>query len=163
MDKMYNVFTTKYEKISMKLISPAAIITNDGEYRTDLAMWDTGANCTCISQKIVRELNLKSIGREDIHTPSGVDIQSKYLVDLFLPNNVRITNLTVFDSDIDNQGIDILIGMDVITKGDFAISNYDGKTVFTFRIPSIAVTDYIQELSDAVNKEMNNSSKQDTP
>lgn len=163
MDKMYNVFTTKYEKISMELISPAAIITNDGEYRTDLAMWDTGANCTCISQKIVRELNLKSIGREDIHTPSGVDIQSKYLVDLFLPNNVRITNLTVFDSDIDNQGIDILIGMDVITKGDFAISNYDGKTVFTFRIPSVAVTDYIQELSDAINKEVNNNSKQDTP
>lgn len=163
MDKMYNVFTTKYEKISMELISPAAIITNDGEYRTDLAMWDTGANCTCISQKIVRELNLKSIGREDIHTPSGVDIQSKYLVDLFLPNNVRITNLTVFDSDIDNQGIDILIGMDVITKGDFAVSNYDGKTVFTFRIPSVAVTDYIQELSDAINKEVNSDNKKDTP
>lgn len=52
--------------------------------------------------------------------------------------------------------------MDVITKGDFAISNYDGKTVFTFRIPSIAVTDYIQELSDAVNKEVNKNSKHDT-
>ena len=28
---------------------------------------------------------------------------------------------------------DVLIGMDIIGLGDFAVSNYRGKTTFTFR------------------------------
>jgi hypothetical protein len=31
---------------------------------------------------------------------------------------------------------DVLIGMDVIGVGDFAVSNYEDKTQFTFRHPS---------------------------
>jgi uncharacterized protein YecA (UPF0149 family) len=38
--------------------------------------------------------------------------------------------------------------MDVITRGDFTISNYQGKTVMTFRIPSIEKIDYVQQKSD---------------
>lgn len=40
------------------------------------------------------------------------------------------------DSEIGKQGIDVLIGMDIISNGDFAISNYEGRTQFSFRIPS---------------------------
>ncbi len=37
---------------------------------------------------------------------------------------------------------DILIGMDVITMCDFAITNKCGNTVFSFDIPSTHRTDY---------------------
>ena len=37
---------------------------------------------------------------------------------------------------------DMLIGMDIITLCDFAITNKDGKTTFSFDIPSSRVTDY---------------------
>ena len=40
---------------------------------------------------------------------------------------------------------DILIGMDVITMCDFAITNKGGKTVFSFDIPSTRITDYTTE------------------
>jgi hypothetical protein len=46
------------------------------------------------------------------------------------------------DSEIGNQGIDVLIGMDIISLGDFAISNFDGKTQFSFRIPSQRHVEY---------------------
>jgi len=38
-----------------------------------------------------------------------------------------------------------LIGMDIIGKGDFAVTNKDGKTTFTFRIPSIECIDFVKQ------------------
>ena len=42
---------------------------------------------------------------------------------------------------------DVLIGMDVITMRDFAITNRDGKTKMTFRVPSTVSYDYVQEIN----------------
>jgi uncharacterized protein YecA (UPF0149 family) len=36
--------------------------------------------------------------------------------------------------------------MDVIARGDFALSNFNGKTTFSYRIPSVARTDYVKLL-----------------
>ena len=66
-------------------------------------------------------------------------------MDLLLPNNVHVPDVPVVDTEIGDQGIDVLIGMDIISMGDFAVSNHDGKLVFTFRIPSIKTTDYVVE------------------
>lgn len=80
-----------------------------------------------------------------VHTPSGVGIMNKYMIDIILNNEVVVKNVPVMDSEIGNQGIDVLIGMDIITIGDFAVSNYRGKTQFTFRIPSQANIDFSKE------------------
>ena len=45
--------------------------------------------------------------------------------------------------NIGAAGIGVLIGMDIITSGDFSVSNYNGKTVFTFRTPSQERIDYV--------------------
>ena len=37
--------------------------------------------------------------------------------------------------------------MDVINQGDFSVSNFEGKTVFSFRIPSKKTIDYVQEIN----------------
>lgn len=37
----------------------------------------------------------------------------------------------------------MLIGMDIINKGDFAVSNYQNKTVFSFRMPSESLMDFV--------------------
>ena len=39
-------------------------------------------------------------------------------------------------------GGDVLIGMDVITQGDFAVTNREGRTVFSFRVPSLIHLDF---------------------
>ncbi|MCK4911673.1 MAG: SEC-C domain-containing protein [Thermodesulfovibrionales bacterium] len=41
-----------------------------------------------------------------------------------------------------DMGGDILIGMDIMSKGDFAVSNHGGNTTFTFRMPSIEEIDF---------------------
>jgi hypothetical protein len=45
-----------------------------------------------------------------------------------------------------------LIGMDVINTGDFSISNYGGKTVFSFALPPFENRTDLLEKANAVNK-----------
>lgn len=108
-----------------------------------LALWDTGATSSCISEGVASQLKLVPTGYIPMHTPSGQNIAKTYLVDVTLPNDVHISNLKVCDSKIGDQGIGMLIGMDIINKGDFAVSNHQGKTVFSFRMPSESLMDFV--------------------
>ncbi len=138
-------FTTTYQGITDRLLNDIVIYTNDQKIVVK-AQWDTGANSSCISKEIALQLGLVPIGMAQIHTPAGTITVNRYLINITLPNNVNVENIIVNDSEIDSQGIGMLIGMDVIALGDFAISNYNGITVCSFRIPSQAQTDYVQQL-----------------
>ena len=91
-------------------------------------------------------MKLKNVGLRKAHTPSGFGEFKIYMVDVILPNNVVIPDLEVSESEIGLQGLGMLIGMDIMSKGDFALSNYNEKTKFTFRIPSKQHTDYVKEI-----------------
>ena len=82
----------------------------------------------------------------------GTINKNVYLIDLILPNAVSIPDPSVTEIDnpqdekgniIDNFGF--LIGMDIIGRGDFTITHFDGKTVMSFRIPSVLKVDYVDE------------------
>ena len=137
-------FTSKYTQLSNKLINEVNIIYN-GKSTMVKAQWDTGASSSCISHDVVSQLSLTPTGAKYIQTPSGLSQVNTYLVDVILPNNVYINDLVVCDSEIGAQGIGMLVGMDVINLGDFAVSNYADKTVFSFRIPSKKTTNYVIE------------------
>ena len=134
-------FVTAYTTISDVLMNTATV-RYDYQKSGGNAIWDTGASRTCISYEVVKSLNLTPIGKQDILTPSGLFTSNTYLVDIILLNNVTVPNVLVQDAEIGAQGISILIGMDIIGLGDFSVSNYNGKTVFTFRTPSQERIDY---------------------
>ncbi|MCM1186623.1 MAG: retroviral-like aspartic protease family protein [Lachnoclostridium sp.] len=136
-----SVFTEKYKTIQRKLIN-SAVVEFNGQFIPVKAQWDTGATGTCISKEIVTQLGLQPTGMIKVQTPSGIGTMNKYMVNLILNNEVRIMNLVVMDSEIGNQGIDVLIGMDIISVGDFAVSNFNGKTQFSFRMPSQEHVEY---------------------
>lgn len=138
-----SAFTCKSnEGIQNRLLSNVDIMDSD-KSMTAIALWDTGATGTCISYEVVKHLGLKPTGKKNIQTPSGKKEVFTYLVSVTLPNDVVIPDVEVCDSTIGDQGIGMLIGMDIITRGDFAVSNYEGKTVYSFRVPSITITDYV--------------------
>lgn len=116
------------------------------------AVWDTGATGTSISNILARSLALDNIGEIEVEGVTGSAICNKYLVSLYLPNGVVIPELEVSDCE-GNIGCDVLIGMDVITRGDFAVNNFYGNTTFTFRIPSLEVLDFTtQAPSTAISR-----------
>lgn len=144
MDRIY-AFTTSYNGISNKLINGATLLCGNKEYKTNVAQWDTGATHTCISERVVQELGLIPIGKVKMQTPSGNIDANEYRINIKLQNeDVLLENVYVIDSEIGKQGIDVLVGMNIISLGDFSVSNYEGRTVFSFRVPSIACTDYVK-------------------
>lgn len=111
------------------------------------AIWDTGASASVITQNVVNKCNLKPIGLVNVHTAGGLSQCNSYLVSLGLPNGVGFPALRVTEGQI--NGADVLIGMDVIASGDFAVSNFNGNTVFSYRIPSVTTTDFVLEVKQS--------------
>lgn len=67
-----------------------------------------------------------------------------YLVNLYLLNGVAFSEIHVTKAERLGDA-DILIGMSVITCGDFAVTNFKGRTKFSFRIPSLEHIDFVKD------------------
>jgi len=139
-----SAFTREYNGYSKRLETEANIEYKGNTVKVN-ALWDTGATNTCISTDVVSSLNLVPLGKQQIRTPSGAITVNTFMVDILLPNNVIAKNVAVCDSEIGKQNLGVLIGMDIICLGDFSVSNFNKKTVFTFRTPSQKKTDYVAE------------------
>lgn len=146
----YLAFTLKSTGRLFRLPSDALILSDTRDqskpYTPKLwsAIWDTGATKSCITQRVVDDLHLISVGRTSLGTAGGSIIADTYFVNIGLPNGMMIPNVLVSRADL-GQDIDVLIGMDIISLGDFSITNLNGKTTFTFRIPSISEVDFVDE------------------
>jgi uncharacterized protein YchJ len=77
------------------------------------------------------------------HTAAGIHRSNVYLVNAMLPNNVGFVNLRVTEGNLTGP-FDVLIGMDIIASGDFAITHNEGKTLFSFRVTSIGRIDFVK-------------------
>ena len=140
-------FTTSCNRHADRLINEAIIISGEEQMHTNFAQWDTGATGTCVSRAVIDRLGLIPIGQTMVRTPSGEKMAEMYIVDILLRNNVTVKDVRVIGSEIGVQNIDILIGMDIIGLGDFAVTKVGGITTFTFRIPSIQTIDFCKDLS----------------
>lgn len=101
------------------------------------ALWDTGATNSVITRTLAQKLGLKAIGEVESHHAGGSTRVPVYLINIYLPNGGVIGYAQVSEC-IETVGrFGILIGMDVISLGDFAISHVGGRTTFSFRIPSL--------------------------
>ncbi len=115
---------------------------------TYTAVWDTGATHSMISTKVVEGVGLSPSGKA---TVTGIGFNAEghsyltntYFVSFILPNNVGLVSVKVSEGGI--TGGDILIGMDIIGTGDFAISQKEGKTVWSFQFPPGNVIDFVPE------------------
>ncbi|MGC2192689.1 MAG: retropepsin-like aspartic protease [Candidatus Dormiibacterota bacterium] len=110
------------------------------------AIWDTGATNTAVTSDVVTALGIAPTGVAKTKTANGERVCNAYLVDVNLRNGVIFTNIPVTEATL--EGANVLIGMDIISQGDFAITNVDGKTTMSYRVPSIAEVDYVAEAPD---------------
>jgi hypothetical protein len=151
-------FTARSGAISLVLQSPVQVSEAFNPQssvprpvvQTYTAIWDTGATNTVITSKVVAELGLKPSGKVKVRGvgPAGTSQEhdsNTYLINILLPNNVNIVGVRVSENAVD--GCDVLIGMDVITTGDLAITNHNSKTTFSFRAPACEEIDFVSEIN----------------
>ena len=158
-------FTTRYDGRARVLsnqvgvflpVTPEEAKTQNIQLKEYLAIWDTGATHSAITKKVVDDLRLKPTGVRETRHADGKSINNTYLVNLLLPNkvmveSVRVTEVKLIpdDNTSDDKQPQLLIGMDIIGIGDFAVTNADGKTTFSFRVPSVEEIDFIPETQES--------------
>ena len=107
------------------------------------ALWDTGASGSVVTERVATACGLKPITMRKVYHAQGEGLAEVYLINLKIHDAVEFERVEVTRGIL--KGIDVLIGMDIITWGDFAITNKDQVTTFSFRIPSRSTIDYVKE------------------
>lgn len=152
MTKRTHSFTTSYNGLSNVLINEVNITkaydpSNPPEniiYKKFNAIWDTGATSTVVTENVVNECGLIPTGMTKVYTAGGENLTNTYYVNILLANKVEVYQVKVTEGKICGEA-NVLIGMDIINRDDFAVSNNDGKTVFSFRIPSVECIDFVKQ------------------
>jgi hypothetical protein len=138
MSKIYHyAFKHEYSGLSQGLITETEIISVSGVETKKIkvnALWDTGAMRSAVIPAVARNLNLIPIDRVKVKVINYTSIADLVKISIVLPNLITVSNINAAVCTLIN-GIDMLIGMDIITLGDLAISNSKGKTLFSFAIP----------------------------
>lgn len=141
---LYTYFHSTFDEISNRLFNELEI--NNGSLSIKVrTLWDTGASNSCISSNVVRKLSLAPNEKVHNYSISGVSECNAYIINIKLPNDILINDVLVPETQIDLQGFDVLIGMDIINLGDFYVSNFNGRTIFGFRYPSIKDIDFSEK------------------
>lgn len=130
---------TKYENRLVNVLQTEAkirsVLLNEAEWKTYTAIWDTGATHTAITERVVKECGLVPIGMARVRGAHGSKDVQTFIIDVMLPSEVMVGFVTASQLDGVVGSADVLIGMDIIALGDFAVGSKKGLTLFSFRIP----------------------------
>lgn len=149
-------FTVDYDSLVNAIIvnvgitplkSPETI--KDSEIVYFKALWDTGATNSVVTKDTAKKLGLVSIGKTKVFHAGGESTTNVFIVNIFLPNRI-IFPVKVTECD-DSTTFGLIIGMDIISRGDFSITNTNGRTAVSFRIPSLERIDYVKQAPKMLN------------
>lgn len=123
---------------------------NSKECINTYAIWDTGATNSVITKSTAETLGLIPISMAEVMGVHGSKVVPVYMVSITLENeNIsllsEVTECEELSADCDTG---MLVGMNIIGMGDFSISNFNGETTMTFRVPSLERIDYVSEINE---------------
>jgi len=153
--ELFRAFTLKFDGLSNRIVTPVGITPAfdpkdhpdkmPHEVTQKNALWDTGATASVLTKATVKELNLIPVGTTTVNHAGGSSQSNTYLVNVYLPNQVGIAGVLVSECDDIAGNFGAIIGMDIIARGDFSITNVGNKTWVSYRYPSIKGIDYVEE------------------
>jgi hypothetical protein len=127
-----------FSNTARRIVTDVIISNPDTQCRFKAkALWDTGATESGIGKECADKLMLKTIpGKErKVLTLDGYADRNLYCADLEIPNICKFNQHEfVGHETMLPQKIDIVIGMDIISKGKISIYTRDDKTVFEFEM-----------------------------
>ena len=137
MDKKHASLTYTHTELVDAILTPVEVFSDVYDeitsYLTD-ALWDTGAMLSVISPNVVKTLKLDIVDTISIAGINAESVAEVTVISIRFPNNAIIKDVRVAVCDM-IPGNEMIIGMDVITQLDMAITNGGGQTQFSFAIP----------------------------
>jgi predicted aspartyl protease len=96
------------------------------------ALWDTGAQMCAISKELVEEMGLTVAGKIDAGGFGGNKKDTPfYYVDLTLPDEYHLNHVAAIEYEAMSSH-NFIIGMSIITMGDFSLTREDKGIKFHF-------------------------------
>jgi predicted aspartyl protease len=136
MDKKHSA-TYAYTELVDAILTPIELFSDVYDeisgYLTN-ALWDTGAMLSVISPEIVSKLNLDIVDTIKIAGINGESLAEVAIISIHFPNGAVIKDVRVAICNMSPEN-EMIIGMDVLTQMDIAITNGGGQTQFSFVIP----------------------------
>jgi hypothetical protein len=155
-------FFKLYDRLTNKLVSPVAMLpitATDKKLRTIpvkiSALWDTGATMSCIKPELINQFKMSLLPDNYSITASGIGGSVRTdatVISIYLTENLIIEGCPVYITDFPGD-TDLIIGMDIIGMGDFAVCNVDGKTSFSFAVPPFSDRVNFAVKADASNRD----------
>jgi predicted aspartyl protease len=101
--------------------------------RKILALIDTGASTTAISQRLVKELGLVPRGTAKVYTSSRhSEMRNEYDISLEFGKDIYLQILRALEADFKNYNIDCLIGRDILQHGKLVYDGPNNRVILTF-------------------------------
>ncbi len=146
----FKAFTIKFNGLANRIVTdiqvapafdPAAPPNPLPIHVDTKALWDTGATKSVISDKLAKALGIVPVGTTNVNHAGGVSASPTYLVNFALPHKVGVAGILV--TEFPETDFGAIIGMDVISLGDLSLSNLNGQTWMSFRMPPWEAVDYV--------------------
>ena len=118
-----------------KALESYVAVGGEGSMMAVNALWDTGSTESLISEKIVKMIEPILKNKSKYVTRDVVIECETYAVSLSLSDEITFRDVLMKKADLSDKNDDIIIGMDIISRGDFEIRNYNNLVEFAFRIP----------------------------
>lgn len=123
-------YTTHRVYSSCTIINP----TDSTKSISCRALWDTGAMASGMTRELAESLGLSPVSTKRVSDFHGTYDDNVYWVNVRLSNSITFSLVEASEGKIGD--CDFLIGMDIISKGDFCLCNENGETSLSFRTPS---------------------------
>jgi hypothetical protein len=130
------------------------------------AMWDTGASISVISSTVCQRLGLQSFGEMllDGAFAAAHTSKTKVLVSVCIDGMEILTPAAICEEKLSvRTPPDLVLGLDFISKGDFAISHdAEGFPLFSFTYPPLPGTIDFIDIAHRLDMDVATSTHSDT-
>ena len=134
---MVNTVTFKYDRTPRQILIPIILeYVNDSgfiERKKVNACVDTGATNSGIDSGLADKLDFTTIGTTKQKTAGGIVEAGIHTVNVGITENIRFDDVEITEI---NAGVEFIIGMDILGKGDFLLSHKGKNTFISFRFPT---------------------------
>lgn len=133
-EKNCKSFILSYSAEKPLLYSNAKITIGNKTIETNKAIWDTGATITAISHEVSSYLGASPKEAGTAISATDRSVRNIYLATIELPGDIVLHDVEIWDIGLDGYAAEVIIGMDIISRGRLVVETVNGVPTFSFCI-----------------------------
>jgi len=113
-------------------------------------VWDTGADITAVDHSLAESIGLRRLDIPPRHVRTGGGIILAYFYEACIQLAPDTQPIHMIVSEIFNSDVAVLIGMDIINKGEFLLTQVNGEALLDFFAPDEALASLAPPHTDTI-------------